>query len=169
MLAGLNRWRYGQTVLKQSNGVNTMHLRRKSYALVLSLLILGPFVWAGPADPDADKVPKFIQSGMDAYKSEGPEAAIKAWIKGSALEGSKDALTQANGLRQIGDYYGAYKAFEVISSRTISPSTRVFYLTLEFEKGPVFAKFVIYRVAEDWVLVSFNFNTKPELILPSCP
>lgn len=146
-----------------------MHPRRKSYALVLVLLMLGTSVLAGPADSDADKVPKIIQSGLDAYKAEGPDAAIKAWIKGSFLEGSKDALSQANGLRQIGDYYGAFKGSEFISSRTISPSTRITYITLDFEKGPVFAKFVIYRMAEDWVLVSFNFNTKEELILPSCP
>jgi hypothetical protein len=169
MLAELDRWRSEQTILKQSKGVNTMQPWRKLYALALLLLVLGPSLCAGSADSDSDKVPKFIQAGMDAYKAEGPEAAIKAWIKGSALEGSRDALTQANGLRQIGDYYGNYKAFEVSSSRTISPSTRIFYLTLEFEKGPAFAKFVIYKATEDWILVSFNFNTKPELILPSCP
>ena len=42
-------------------------------------------------------------------------------------------------------------------------------MEIDFEKGPLFAKFVVYRAAEDWVLVTFTFNTKEELILPSCP
>ena len=147
-----------------------MHLWRKSCAVaLLMLLILGQSVWAATPDSDANKVPKVIQSGLDAYKAEGPEAAIRSWIKGSSLEGSKEALSQANVLRQVGDYYGAYKSFEVISSRNVSPNTRVIYMEIDFEKGPLFAKFVVYRAAEDWVLVTFTFNTKEELILPSCP
>ena len=103
---------------------------------------------------------------MDAYKSKGPEEAVKAWIKGSALEGSKEALSQANGLRQVQDYYGSYESFEVINIRSISKKVRIFYVTIDFEKGPLFAKFVVYRADQGWILTSFNFNTKEELILP---
>ena len=66
-------------------------------------------------------LPPIIVSGLEAYKDKGPEDAVRAWIKGSAIDGSKDALTQANNLRQIQDYYGAYRAYEVISTRDITP------------------------------------------------
>jgi hypothetical protein len=108
-------------------------------------------------------------SGLEAYKADGPDAAIKAWVKGGPLEGSKDALSQANVLRQIQDYYGTYKAFDLIRSRNLSPTTRVIYLTLDYEKGPLFAKFVIYRTEQSWILTSFTFNTKEEMVLPACP
>jgi hypothetical protein len=112
-------------------------------------------------------LPSFIVSGLQAYKEKGPEEALRTWIKGSALEGSKDALAQANALRQIQDYYGQYQAFEVVSTRDVSPRTRTYYLVLDFEKGPVFAKFVSYRSDQGWILAYFNFNTKEEAIFPS--
>jgi hypothetical protein len=52
---------------------------------------------------------------------------------------------------------------------TLSGNKIFIYLELDFEKGPVFGKFVVYRAGQDWVLVNFVFNTKEDLILPSCP
>jgi hypothetical protein len=104
---------------------------------------------------------------MEAYKNEGPEAAIKAWIKGSPIDGSRDALSQANVLRQVQDFYGAYKSYELIKSRDLTPTTRILYFTLDYEKGPLFAKFLIYRTEQGWIVVNFAFNTKEEVIIPS--
>jgi hypothetical protein len=56
-----------------------------------------------------------------------------------------------------------------ISSRTVTPTTRVVYLGLNFEKEPLFAKFVVYRVESVRILVNFAFHTKAELILPNTP
>ncbi len=141
------------------------------FALSLGLLlfVLLPFASRSAAQAASDDLPKVIVSGFDAYKSDGPEAAIKAWVKGSSLDGSRDAISQANVLRQVQDYYGAYKSFDRINSRTLTPTTRVLYLSLNFEKGPLFAKFVVYRAESGWILVNFAFNTKEELILPNTP
>ncbi len=114
-----------------------------------------------------ENLPTVIVYGLDAYRDKGPDEAVRAWIKGSPLEGSKDALSQSNNLRQVQDYYGAYRTFEVIGSRDISPRTRVLYLVLDYEKGPLFARFVVYRSDDGWILTSFNFNTKQEAILPT--
>ncbi len=146
-----------------------MHMGRSSYALAVGLLLLA-FVRCVPARAqEPGEVPKVILSGLDAYKAEGPEAAVKTWIQGSAIEGSKDALSQANLLREVQDYYGAYKGFDVIRSRNLSPTTRFIYIILDYEKGPLFAKFVVYRVEQGWILVSFTFNTKLEAIAPESP
>jgi len=102
---------------------------------------------------------------LEAYKVDGPEAASKAWIKGSAFEGSKDALSQANVLRQIQDYYGSHESFEVISTHNLTKTTQIVYLAMNFQKGPVFAKFMAYHAADGWVSVTFTFNTKSEAIL----
>jgi hypothetical protein len=152
------------------NEVPSMHYAKWLFAVSLALLLVSaPLARRATAQSASDDVPKFIVSGLDAYKSDGPDAALKVLVKGSSLEGSRDALSQANVLRQIQDYYGAYKSFDRISSRTITPTTRVLYLSLNFEKGPLFAKFVIYRADSGWILVNFVFNTKEELILPSTP
>jgi len=117
--------------------------------------------------PGSDEIPKVLLAGMEAYKTDGPEAAIKAWLKGSPIEGSRDALSQANIMRQVQDYYGTYKAFEIIGSRSLSPSNRVLYFAMNYEKGPLFAKFLVYHSPDGWIVVNFVFNTKEEVVIPS--
>ena len=146
-----------------------MRVPRRFYVATagLLLLVLGPYTGARPQQP-ADNTPRIIVSGFDAYKAEGPEAGIKAWMKGSPLEGSRDVLSQANNLRSIQDAYGAYRRFELVSVHDVSPSVRILFMTIAFDKGPLFARFVAYRSAptDDWILTSFDFNTKPEQIFP---
>jgi len=143
---------------------------RISYLIVTAslLFIVALCLRAESPQGDADKLPKVIVSGMNAYKADGPNAAVRAWIKGSPIEGSKEVLSQANNLRQIQDFYGAYKGFHLIQSKDLSSNTRVIYLTIDFELGPVFAKFLMYRAEQDWILTSFLLNTNPDVILPSC-
>jgi hypothetical protein len=116
-----------------------------------------------------EDLPPFVLSGLQAYKDKGPDEAVRLWIKDSPIDGSKEALSQANTLRQIQDFYGGYQFFEVISAYEIGHRTRIFYLTLNFEKGPLFAKFVVYQSNHRWILTSFDFNTKEEMILPPLP
>lgn len=136
-------------------------------AIVLLVFAFVPHISAGAPRPASDEVPRIIVSGLDAYKADGPESAIKAWLKGSSLEGSKDAMSQANVLRQIQDYYGAYKTFELIGVRNLSPGIRVIYVALDYDKGPLFGKFMVYKAETGWILVNFSFNTKEELIIPN--
>lgn len=145
------------------------HRRKCLFPLVLvaSLLVIGHSGLAFAQSHANDDIPKIVLSGMDAYKAEGAEAAITAWIKGSPIEGSKDAISQANILRQIQDFYGPYKSFDLIRSRNLTPNVRVIYLTLDYEKGPLFAKFTVYQAAQGWILTNFIFNTKEEIILPA--
>ncbi len=37
----------------------------------------------------SEVIPKVLLAGMDAYKADGPEAAIKAWLKGSAKRNTR--------------------------------------------------------------------------------
>ena len=147
-------------------------MRKRVFFLCSCALFLAPLVSRAQASSSKGKgasesLPPIIVSGLEAYKNKGPEEAVRTWTKGSAIDGSKDALSQANVLRQVQDYYGAYQAFEVVSTKDLSPKTRVIYLVLDFEKGPLFAKFVVYRSDQSWILAYFNFNTKEELVFPS--
>jgi hypothetical protein len=146
---------------------------------LLSVLCFSAFLFVSlPSVAQADNskgkaagenVPSIITSGLKAYKDKGPEEAVRTWIKGSAIDGSKDALSQANTLRQVQDYYGAYQAFEIISARDLTARIREVYLVIDYEKGPLFAKFVVFKTDTEWILAYFNFNTKSEAILPTCP
>jgi hypothetical protein len=145
-------------------------MRKRVFLLSLcALLFVQLTASAQSADtnkPGVEDVPPVILSGLQGFKDKGPEEAVRIWIKDSPIDGSKEAVTQANSLRQVQDFYGAYQSFEVLIAHDLGHRTRVLYLTLEFEKGPLFAKFVVYRSNHRWILTSFNFNTKEELILP---
>jgi hypothetical protein len=133
------------------------------------------FLAAGDPSPatatqsgESIEAPKIITLGFDAYKFGGPVAAIKAWVKDGPLEGNRDALGQADTLRQAQASLGSFRSFELISGRTMSPSTRIVYMTLDYERGPVFAKFSIYRTDEGWIVTAFAFSTDEDQILPAC-
>ncbi|MBU2628274.1 MAG: hypothetical protein KKE61_06640 [Proteobacteria bacterium] len=134
--------------------------------LIAGLLL---FLLSGNAYSDMSKsdIPQMIKAGLDAYKTGGPEAAIADWIKDSPYEGSKDAMSQANIFKQIESFYGSYIDYNPIAIIYLTPSTRLVYLSMDFDNGPVFAEFMIYKKNKGWILSGkFNFHTEPRKILP---
>ncbi len=114
-----------------------------------------------------EEVPSFVTAGFQAYKEKGPEEAVRVWIKDSPIDGSKDALSQANNLRQIQDFYGTFRGYDLMDVKDLTGRIRVIYIAMNYEKGPLFARFLAFRTEEhEWVLTNFTFNTKPEMILP---
>ena len=146
-------------------------MRKFALFLCLCAFVFGNLSLAAQTSEASEKqgegLPHFILAGLQAYKDKGPEEAMRVWIKDSPIDGSRDALTQSNNLHQVQDYYGAYQTHEVIAIRVLSPRTRVIYLVMDFDKGPLFCKFVVYRSEQGWTLTNFNFNTKEEMIVPS--
>ena len=106
----------------------------------------------------ASVLPPVIVSGLDGYKSKGAEEAIRLWIRDSPIEGSKDAMAQADTLRQAENLYGAYQWYEIIRTREISPRTLTIDLVLDYERGPLFTRFVVYRSNHRWVMTYFDFS-----------
>jgi hypothetical protein len=117
--------------------------------------------------PPPDVVPRFVVNGFNSYKSVGPEAALKAWTEFSALENSKESADQVSYLHQVQGLYGPFEGYDFISSRLLTPRTRIVYVVMNYERGPLFAKFVIYRAAQRWLLSGIDFNLREEMILPT--
>jgi hypothetical protein len=146
-----------------------MRLSRIAYifATVMFLLAFARYIRGHAPNPQVSEIPKIVQFGLETYKSEGPEAAVRAWVKGGPFDGNKDMFSQITFLRQIQQSFGSYTSFEVIRIQDISASVRVIYLTLSFEKGPVFGRFIVYRSQQGSVLTALNFSAKPEEIVPN--
>lgn len=137
----------------------------KRWILVLSLMITtGYAVSLAGEEPVA---PSQVIAGLTAYKMGGPDAAIKAWTKGSYLEGSKEALSQVNAMRQIEDYYGAFKTYHVVKNILFTPTSQMTYIQLDFAKGPAFARFLTFKTDTGWLVVSFACNTNLEQSWPA--
>ena len=141
---------------------------RKSASLFFCILA-GTLIVVGTASSQSvvrQDVPPVLISGMEAYKPGNPDQAIKAWTKNSPLEGSQAAAEEANVLRQVQGLYGAFQWFDIIFNREISPRVRIVYLTMNYDSGPLFARFVFYRTDRGWIVTSFDFNLDDTKILP---
>ena len=61
---------------------------------------------------------------------------------------------------------GGYKSHEMIESKQIGQSSRIFYLSINFERAAVYARFLVYRTDKDWVVQNMDFSAKPEALMP---
>lgn len=142
--------------------MNQRHLLALSYGIAL-LLSVAPWQLAMAKE---DEIPPVVLSGLKAYQAEGAEAALKAWLVGSPLEGDKTALSQANIFRQAEVIYGKYLGFHTIQVADPTPTTKFVFLQMDFQKGPFFVNFVCYRAESGWIVVMSNFNTEAEKVIP---
>ena len=150
------------------NPVNrTDRLKRNTISRLLlsSVLIAASLVQCDFATAEV-ALPPIVTAGVEAYKTGGAQAAISAWLKGSPLEGERQAQLQSALLLQIESVYGKFVSAVPIATFEPSPGVTLLFVGLRYEKGPVFAKFLTFKAGEKEVLVSFKFNTTPEEILP---
>ena len=141
-------------------------MRAKIAVVLIAAAISSAPAWSEKPEMTARAL---VENGIAAYKQADASAAIKAWIKGSALEGNAQALTQANNLRGIEDFYGKPVGVDIVMEYEAGPRVRVLYITINYEKGAAFAKFQVYRVdSGEWVTTQFLFNTDATQIFPSC-
>lgn len=137
-------------------------MRHIAALVILVILATAPGVFA-----QEGKIPDVILNGLNVYKEKGPSAAIEEWLKGSPVEGQKNALSQSNVLLQVEAFYGSYQSVELINIKDVTRTSKIVYVQLDYENGPVFAYFVIYKKADRWIITSFQFHTEPNAILPS--
>ena len=136
---------------------------RKSFFLnALAVIVFGVSAFCTSVSgqgqkPAVENVPPIVVDGLDALRQFGPDEAAKAWSKGSRWEGSSDHGL-ANTLRLMQESFGAFRSSEILSVRPLSGNTRIIYLTLNYEKEPRFAKFLIYHTAHSWIMLSYYLD-----------
>ncbi len=113
------------------------------------------------------EIPPVVLAGFSAYQSDGVDAAFKAWLAGSPVEGEKTALSEANSFRQVESLYGKYQGFDLIKIITPAPRTKFVYVQMNFEKGPLFTNFRCYQEEHGWIIPMLTFNTEAEKVIPA--
>jgi len=146
----------------------TSRLIKTTTAVLLTLLLTTPLARAADAPaPAPATATDVVLSGLTAYQEKGAAEAITAWLKGSAMEGSKEALSQASQFERIETFYGKLTGWEVLREQPIAATSTLLFVSMNYEKGPIFARFHLYRGAAGWMIANFDFNTKPEAVMPS--
>jgi hypothetical protein len=74
-------------------------------------------------------------------------------------------------LKEIESLYGNFSSGHLIETHSLTPRAHLVYVTLNYDRGPVFARFVAFKevakVKEDWIISDLSVSTKPEVILPN--
>ena len=116
-----------------------------------------------PLSGQTPALPPVIRAGMEVYKVRGHDAALARWIKDSPIIDPSEA---AKAFNQIESVYGHMMGYEVLDAVPFGTYASRTYLVILYEKGAVYARFDCFRPKDDWVIMDFVFNTKPEAILP---
>jgi hypothetical protein len=109
----------------------------------------------------------YVDKGLQAYVASGPKAFLEYTVKGGALEGNPQTLSQANTLQQIQDIGGKPTAYEIVSTTKLSERSVELLYVVYLEKAAVFGTALIYRTPDGGLTTQlFNFNTLPDKVWP---
>ena len=112
-------------------------------------------------------VPDIVTVGVTAYEKGTADAAVDAWVRGSAIEHDpKQREALVNGLNNIQRLYGARIGWELIRVVKFSPSCWRVYGVVRYEKGPAYVLFDCYKTS-DWILNDFEVNVSADKLLPA--
>jgi len=138
-------------------------------AVMLTVLFctLSPPALAAETPPAAaQQLPRSIRDGLGAYKTSGPDAAMRVWFRGSVLERSSVVKSQAKELKGIKKVYGTFRGYHLVHAQKLTPSTRIIYLAIDLEEGPLFARFLVFKRRTKWLVVKMDFALVPEEVYP---
>ncbi len=112
-------------------------------------------------------LPPIVQSGLTLLASGGPQPAVDTWFQGGILERNERAKSAAEQrLKRLAGILGNYRSYELIETREIGRTSQFLYLTLNFERGALYARFLVCRADQQWVVQILDFDTQPEAIMP---
>jgi hypothetical protein len=129
---------------------------------MIALLLAAVLSTSALAAPDVSSLPPIVRSGLTAYKADGAQAAITAWMISSPIALGEQPQHEVRALQHFEGQFGAYQDFHLVRIVTISPTTQMIYIQLDYLKGPAFGKFLVYQAKGMWSVVNFGFSADPE-------
>ena len=101
------------------------------------------------------------------YVKSGGAAFMQRILKDGPLAEDKRALSQAQALQQIEQFFGPLQSSTVLSTKELGPRTCYLVGVLEYANGPAFAVATYYRGDKGVGPTSMFFKTEPETVLPN--
>ena len=145
---------------------NISAMVRFAWVLSIGCGCVWPLGRAAAAESNAS-IPPVLEAGFTLWaKGGGVDVVLSEWQKGGLLEGDNKAIAQADYFKRINRIVGNYQAYELLERKAIGRTSAVIYLSLNFERGAVYARFLLYRTAKTWVVQNMDFSTKPEAVMP---
>ena len=138
---------------------------RTVFVLGVRILWLLPVQELGAAPNSA--LPAIIEAGFQSWAKGGAvDTILSNWERGGLMEGSNTAAVQARDFRNISSTLGNYRSHEVIQSKSISQLSQVIYVSVNFERGVVYGRFLLYQTDKGWVVQNMHFSERPGAVMP---
>jgi hypothetical protein len=113
------------------------------------------------------QVPAVIQNGFKLWSLNRRSSwAFDTWKMGGLMEKDPKIDTLSRYFFRMEQSLGNYKTYEVIDSKRIGQASGVLFVSINFDHGVMFARFMIYRTDQDWVVQNMDFSPKPEAVMP---
>jgi hypothetical protein len=125
--------------------------------------ISGAAAGANTANPP---VPAIIQAGFAEWARGGAAASLEVWKKGGLMEGDRKVVAEASYFKRLDPAIGGFKGFDAVQTQSISSSSELAYIAINFQRAVVYGRFLLYRTDQDWVVQNMDFNIKPEALIP---
>jgi hypothetical protein len=122
-----------------------------------------PSVPALAAGSDSS-IPSVIQAGFGFFTKGQVGPAIAAWQKGGLLA-QYQSSSFFNYFTELQRAVGTYKSYELIQTKRLGSSSKIIYLSINYERAAIYARFLVYRTEQDWVVQNMNFNIRPEALM----
>jgi hypothetical protein len=135
----------------------------KLYSILFGVIFSG----AALATDICDEAEAQFQDAVKVYKKEGSTAFMKRVLKGGPLESDTRALSQAQALGQIEQFFGLLDSASILSKKLLGTKSCYIIGVLEYENGPAFSVANYYKGTKGVAATSMFFKTEPETILPT--
>ena len=151
-------------------GLKVVSARRKVAAgfSLASLMLFGALVGGSISATAANaQVPAVIDDGFVSWTRGGAvDIVLSIWQKGGLMEGASKTAGQSSYLKMVGQAAGTYRSYEILNTKRIGRNSEIVYLCMNFDRGAVYARFLLYHTEKDWVVQNMDFNVKPEALMP---
>lgn len=138
----------------------------RSYLIIFGLMF-GLFVSTARAEPVCVAAAATFTEATKVYVKEGNAAFMERLLRDGPLAGDKRALSQAQALQQIEQFFGPIQNSSVISAKELGNRTCYVVAVLEYASGPAFAVATYYQGKKGVGPTSMFFKTEPETVFPN--
>ena len=138
----------------------------KSRAFLTTTFCCLLLVVPAQAADSVTQVPPILQDGFNIWAKKGATYAFDTWKAGGVLEDDNKPSVLSNYFFHMDRTVGNFKSFDIIQSKRVSQSSEIIYLSVNFEKAAIYARFLLYRTEKGWVVQNMDFSPKPEALMP---
>jgi len=150
------------SMVEKGGQVKLFKIIRFGVVLVSIIAVTCTFAYAQAA---VQKAPEVIYKGLELYLTKDESVAVDEWISGGPIP-EENARALVKVFRDLKVAYGKCTGYYVVGVETVSPTAKVVYVQINYEKGPGYVKFYCYKQAEGWVVTKVDLNSDYESIVP---